>query len=97
MDKLIFDILREYSYPEWMYDDIISKLQNLSPKIRKHFESWLSNRTEPDIDIEGYTYKSLLNDYKMTPINAFITLNWLQLNPDEAKIALQGMIDDIKI
>lgn len=95
MNEQIINILREYGYPEWMFDNLVSKLQKLSPKIRKHFDEWIIDRTDPNIDVEGYSFSSLIKDYKMTPVNAFITLNWLLLDPNEAKIALTGMIDEI--
>lgn len=95
MNEQIINILREYGYPEWMFDSLVSKLQKLSPKIRKHFNEWIIDRAEPDIDVEGYSFSSLIKDYEMTPVNAFITLNWLLLDPNEAKIALTGMTDEI--
>lgn len=96
MNEQIINILREWGYPEWMFDNLISKLQKLSPKIRKHFDKWIIDRGEPNIDVEGYSFSSLIKDYEMTPINAFITLNWLALNPDEAKLALQEVLDEIR-
>lgn len=90
MDKTqITDLLREFNYPAHLAENTIEKIHNLHPEIAAAFENWCQTRNVPDVEIEGYSFSCLVNDYKMKPIGAFITLDWLKKDPDSALIALK--------
>lgn len=91
--ELLADVFRRYEYPDFIVDSIIDRLNNMQPEIKDLFDRWLLNNSVPDVEINGYTFKELIgNTYCFTPINAFLTLNWLLIDPDNANAALEGGI-----
>lgn len=85
----IIKVLKEQEYPEFMIENTINKIINFSPVITKVFELWINNGREPNINIEGYSYTELVNNWGMKPIGAFITLDWLIREPEKAKTSLR--------
>lgn len=85
----IIKLLKEQEYPEFMIENTINKIMNFSLVIAEVFELWVNNGREPDINIEGYSYTELVNNWGMKPIGAFITLDWLTREPEKAKISLR--------
>ena len=77
----IIKVLKEQEYPEFMIENTINKIINFSPVVTKVFELWINNGREPNINIEGYSYTELVNNWGMKPIGAFITLDWLIREP----------------
>lgn len=91
-DKQILDILIKEGYPEYMHEKTILKIRNFSEQVSTAFKQWIIDNNDPDITIERYSYKYLVNSMKMQPIGAFITLDWLIRDPIKAKSALmQGI------
>lgn len=88
-DKQILDILIKEGYPEFMHEKTILKIKNFSEQVSSAFKQWIIDNNEPDITIEGYSYKYLVNSMKMQPVGAFITLDWLIRDPVKAKCALK--------
>lgn len=87
-NKIIAVLIKE-SYPEFMIEQTVSKIENFEPEIKEAFELWLLDGTVPKITLEGYTYKDLLHQYGMKPIGAFITMDWLKKEPEKATKALE--------
>lgn len=85
----IIKVLKEQEYPEFMIENTINKIINFSPVVTKVFELWINNGREPNINIEGYSYTELVNNWGMKPIGAFITLDWLIREPEKAKTSLR--------
>ena len=47
----------------------------------------------PEVEINGFTIQELIGEkFNFTPINAFLTLNWLLVDQDNAIAALEGGI-----
>lgn len=47
----------------------------------------------PEVEINGFTIQELTGEkFNFTPINAFLTLNWLLVDQDNAIAALEGGI-----
>lgn len=84
----ILEILKEESYPEYMIDQTANKLENLSPKTRCAFEQWQLDGKNPTLTLENYTFKVLVEDFGMKPVGAFLTLDWLEREPEHAVKAL---------
>lgn len=78
------------AYPEFMIDGIIERLNNLSPDIKQLFDEWLAKGIEPEDEINGYTYRELVDERKFKPVNAFLTLDWLIKDKEAAIAALEG-------
>lgn len=90
MDRnILLDLLKEENYPTNMVDSTIKKLEQLQPDIKSAFMLWMSDGNNPTITIEGYSFIDLTSKYGMTPIGAFITLDWLKRNPEKASKALK--------
>lgn len=89
MDKLrIKEELLKEGYPDFMLENTIEKIVGLTPRISQAFEKWLDNGTEPQIEVEGFSYALLKQMYGMKPIGVFITLDWLIREPEKAKKSL---------
>ena len=87
-DKLV-KILKEEEYPEHLIESTLQKLNNLQPKVLSAFQSWIDKGIMPTISVEGYSYSKLVSEYEMKPIGAFLTLDWLCRDPQQASSALQ--------
>lgn len=85
----IIEILKEEAYPEYMIEQTADKMENLEPEIKNAFEQWQLNGIIPTITLEGYTYQTLVNQFGMKPVGAFITLDWLKREPEKAAKALE--------
>lgn len=85
----IIEILREEAYPEYMIEQTVRKIENFEPEIKDAFELWLSEGIVPKIKFEGYSFKDLVHQYGMKPVGAFITLDWLKRDPQNAVNALK--------
>lgn len=89
MDKSkIKEALLKEGYPAFMLENTIDKIVRLNPNISQAFVEWLDNGTEPQIEVEGFSYASLKQMYGMKPIGIFITLDWLVREPEKAKKSL---------
>lgn len=90
MDKeILTKLLKEENYPAHMVETTIGKLNRLQPIVAESFKSWLKEGVIPDFEIEGYSYRVLINDYGMKPVGAFITLDWLCRDPQKASLSLK--------
>lgn len=85
----IIEILKEEAYPEYMIEQTANKLENLVPEIKDVFEQWHLDGAIPSITLEGYTFQTLVNQFGMKPVGAFITLDWLKREPEKAARALE--------
>ena len=54
---------------------------------KKRLQEWVEKL--PQIIIEGYSYKTLVENYGMKPIGAFLTLDWLIREPQKALTSLK--------
>lgn len=87
--EILTKLLKEENYPAHMIETTISKLNKLQPSVAKSFESWLNEGILPDFEIEGFSYRVLVNDYGMKPVGAFLTLDWLCRDPQKAILSLK--------
>lgn len=87
--EILIKLLKEENYPTHMIETTIAKLNRLQPIVAESFKSWLKKGVLPDFEIEGYSYRVLINDYGMKPIGAFITLDWLCRDPQKASLSLK--------
>ena len=90
MDKeQIYNLLKVQGYPVFMLEKTYAKIEKFQPEIAKAFEQWVNTGAYPELTIEGYTFTYLVNNMNMKPVGAFITLDWLIREPEEAKKALR--------
>lgn len=89
----LVDILRRYEYPDFLMDKTVERLNNMQPEVKVLFDKWLTNEDIPEDEINGYTFEELTGTkFNFTPINAFLTLNWLLTDSANAITALKGGI-----
>lgn len=81
--------LREIGCPQNMIESTLIKVEKFQPEITRSFNDWLKTSNIPDLSIEGYSINDLIDKYKMNPIGAFITLDWLLREPKQAIKALE--------
>lgn len=62
------------------------------PIILRAFEAFIYEGTEPDLCIENYTCKGLMQEYGLSLTGALLTLDWLLREPEEAKQAIKDGI-----
>lgn len=88
VNKLKEYLVENYDYPIYMVEKTIDKIEKLDPEIYQEFENWFQDRKESNLLVEGYSVKLLIDKYKMNEVGAFLTLDWLKREPEEAKKAL---------
>lgn len=85
----IIQILTKEGYPDYMIESTATKVENFAPDIRDSFEQWLNDGVIPAISVQGHSISSLIEQFGMNPIGAFVTLDWLFRDPEKAQSALK--------
>ena len=78
--------------PEYLDKNVrmlVNKIENCMPEIRVAIENWLLSNKEIDIEISGINYSELLEKAKMTPLAAYLTLDWVSREPTMALASLK--------
>ena len=83
-NEFIINILEEQEYPSFMYEKTVTKIQSFDHRLKTMFLEWVETKKEPQFIIEGYSYEKLTREFKMNPIGAFVTLDWLIKEPEAA-------------
>jgi len=76
---------------------LLPKIELMSEELRNAFENWLESGQIPTMNIEGFTIESLIASHRLSPIAAFMTLDYLRRKPQEAKDALQKGYDRVMV
>ena len=95
-DAVIARLVNEFRYPPQGARPVAAKLAALSPVVAAAFDQWWSTGMLPQIEVEGYTPQELINNYRMNPIAAILTLDWLQREPKRALASLRKGHDDVR-
>ncbi len=85
--ELLITFLTNEGYPSYLLDRTISKINSLSPNVAIAFDRLIEGEV-PEIEVEGFSYKVLINDYRMKPVGAILALDWLSKEPDVAREAI---------
>jgi hypothetical protein len=94
--ELVDGLITKYGYPKSGATLVSSKLLHLQRPINSMFRDWWLFGEKPNVDIEGYTFESLMELHNMNPIAAFLTLDWLMREPERAKESLKHGYDFIE-
>lgn len=89
----ILNILKEQGYPAFMLDKTADKVEGFHPIVAEAFEMWSEHEVMPSVSVEGYTYSILVEKFKMKPVGAFITLDWIMREPE---VAVKNLREGIK-
>ena len=87
-EKLRELLVEKYDYKNSQVDAIVEKIGRFSPKVAAAFENWLNTGKTDDTAIEGYTVDAIIAKKPMKIVGAYLTLDWLEREPDMAKAAL---------
>ena len=95
---LIPRLRKEFDYPPTGAQMVAADLRACGPAIRAAFwQWWNAGALDADLEVEGYTLKRLAEEHGMTPIAAFLTLDWLVKEPEAALASLARGHDRIEI
>lgn len=81
-------LVEKYDYKNSQVDSVVEKIGRFSPKVAAAFEKWLNTGEIDNTEVEGYTVKSIMEKKPMKIVGAYLTLDWLEREPSEAKAAL---------
>lgn len=68
----------------WEAVECISEVREMAPEILMALKEWADGDPIPDITIHGVSFSKLVNDEGMRPIRAFLMLDWIYREPEEA-------------
>ncbi len=66
-------------------NETIEQIQGFNENLLSLFYEFLEDGNFPNITVEGYNSNDLVKKYNLTEIGAFMMLDWLQKDPEEAK------------
>ena len=62
----------------------INRIRKFSPKLLNSLYNYQESGTVPDIEERGVSFKELVDTERMSPIGAFIMLDWIEKRPADA-------------
>ena len=87
--KALITILKEEGYPDYIVANTIVEIERLQTQVSDAFNLWIKDQKEPSLSIEGYTFSTLVNQFGMKPVAAFLVLDWLVRDPQKATSSLK--------
>ena len=88
-EKIKQILIEDWNYPEEQVNGIIDKISRMEKSIYEAFLSWTNSKDMPTKPkFNGYTPKLLLETYPIKPPAAFMLLDWIHREPEEAINAL---------
>lgn len=92
--------LIQSKYPDKYPDNKISvldaSLDKMTPAVRKSLENFLQSGQREDINVLGYSIDKLMNEHGMNEVAAYLTIDWILREPDQALQSLQRGHDFVK-
>ena len=83
--------LKAGDYTDMEIAHLYQRIRDLDVDIQGWVADWVADKGYPEDCIEGVTVRDLTEKLGMKPMNAFITMNWLRNNPEEAKYSLLSL------
>lgn len=96
-NDVIARLIDEYNYPTKGAQLVATKLEALTIEVRPYFERWWAGGPIPNLQIERYTVRRLMEEHGMNPIAGFLTLDWLVREPEMALASLKKGHDKINV
>lgn len=82
-------LLNNFHYSNKKAEAIIPDLQVLTPPLDTYFEDLVAKKSLPDYEVSGYSLWQFISKYKMSPVAALLTMDWLIKEPSVAITALK--------
>ena len=95
--KIISQYLKENDYKKHEVKAVLKKLKNMDPDILNALIAWCKDGVADNLEIEEISVYELHEKMGFSYVNAYLYLDWLKREPQEAKIALAGVIDKVRI
>lgn len=68
--------------------ELAKDLESVEPQFKDILDCWCNDRAYTDIEVGGYTLKSLMDDYDFGFVGALLTLDWIYKEPETEVKAL---------
>jgi hypothetical protein len=88
-EEIIQRLTSEFGYPPEGAVLVADQLAELTPEVYAAFQEWWLDGLLSTFQIGDYTLQQLVDEHLLNPIAAFLTLNWLQTEPEQAEAALR--------
>lgn len=97
VEEIIARLVAEFDYTEKDAEGVVQNLLACTPVIQEAFEKWWrGDGLDLPLEVKGYTLKRLIEEYGFEPIAAFLDMDWLIREPEEACKALARGYDSIE-
>jgi len=87
--ELVKRMVESYGYPMEAAEVTAASLDEMCSDVKSAFEKWWIHGEEPQIEIGGITYGILVRDHGLKPPAAFLTMDWLEKEPEAALAAVK--------
>ena len=96
-DEIIGRLITEFGYPSKGAEEVAQMLLTCMPVVQEAFEKWWrGDGLDAALEAKGYTLKRLIEEFGYIPIAAFLDMDWLIREPEEATKALARGYDSIE-
>lgn len=82
------EFLKRNDYPQHLIAGMLPKMERLPEDLKEALKRWDATGVLPDLEEEGFCLKELVEYAGLQEIAAFLMLDWLRREPEEAKVAL---------
>jgi hypothetical protein len=97
LDEMIPRLVAEFGYTEKSVERVAYDLQACTPTVQEAFAKWWRGEgLDASLEVKGYTLKRLIEEYRFGPIAAFLDMDWLIREPEEATKALARGYDIVE-
>jgi hypothetical protein len=95
--EIVPRLIAEFGYTEKNAARVAHNLQACTPVIQEAFDKWWHGEgLDTHLEVKGYTLKRLIEEYGFGPIVAFLDMDWLIREPEQASQALSEGYDSIE-
>lgn len=84
-------LLDEFDMQAAYIDAALNQIEEFEDGLKETFFTFLQSQKVPDIEVEKYSCKSLIEVHKFTVIGAFLMLDWMMKDMDAAEALLMFM------
>jgi hypothetical protein len=96
IDEVMTRLVEQYGYSEAQARNTVTKLARSSEEIREAFWRWWQTGELDSPAIQGYTVKQIVDDHGINPVGAYLALDWLRRDPQQARKFLERGWDRLK-
>lgn len=94
-EEMVARLVSQGGYGEREARRAATDLAHLPPRTAEAFhEWWISSRT-PAFEVGGWSVRRLREEWQMTEVAAYLTLGWLEEDPEAALAAMAEGIDQV--